>query len=312
MRRSESRYPSDGTSGQGDVLATWAVWVVLLGVMAVTYARLDPAELYNVSGDGLAGAMSRVLVELNYPIALVAIGIVLLALDGLAARWWLVGSVAVALCAVTAWPGVVDDTDLDARPVNAIPAVGVVLALVLTAVAVDKSGRSLAPRRPLDRGRLMVAAVMLALSVPWLAADLGFHVPEGVFIAERPVPRPDGTVLPAVHLGHHHGLDGALLAISALLLSRPRLRSPTLATLAGLYSSLMFAYGLVNAGQDFWNEQLQKRGWIDRSIPSAVEPSLSLIWLVILALSAATYLVIRWESTRIGQHPPARRVAIPI
>ena len=38
--------------------------------------------------DGLDGALSRVLVEMNSPISLVAIALALIALDALSARWW--------------------------------------------------------------------------------------------------------------------------------------------------------------------------------------------------------------------------------
>ena len=40
---------------------------------------------------------------------------------------------------------------------------------------------------------------------------------------ERPGLEQDGTTIAAVHLGQHHGFMGALIVVSALLLSRPRL-----------------------------------------------------------------------------------------
>lgn len=293
-----THHPPDSGPGasQGEALAAWALWAALLVVLLITYTRLDPSELYNVSRDGIAGGMSRVLVEVNYPVSLVAIAAVLVALDGLSPRCWRIGGPAIALCAVTAWPGVVDQDDLDARPINALPAIGVALALALTVAAAARSGSGLSARRPLDPGRAITAAAVLVLSVPWLAADLGFFVPEGVFIAERAVADSDGVVSPAVHLGHHHGLDGALLVVSALLLSRPRLGGPVVGKVVLPYLSLMFAYGAVNCGQDFWNEQLQKRGLVDWSIPSALRPTLTPIWLVVVALAVITYFVLRHEA----------------
>ena len=50
------------------------------------------------------------------------------------------------------------------------------------------------------------------------------------------------------------------------------------------YVGLMFAYGTVNFVQDAWNEQLFKRGWTETSIPSAILPSLTPIWLVVVLL----------------------------
>jgi len=106
---------------QGEALLTWALWLLVLVAIVVTYARLDPADLYHVSREGLAGGLSRALVVANFPLSLVAIALVLVAVDVLPRRAWLVGGPAIALCAVTAWPGVVDQADLDARPVNALP-----------------------------------------------------------------------------------------------------------------------------------------------------------------------------------------------
>ena len=64
---------------QGEALATWALWALVLAAIVVTYARLEPAELYNVSREGLAGGLSRAVVELNFPISLVAIALALVA-----------------------------------------------------------------------------------------------------------------------------------------------------------------------------------------------------------------------------------------
>jgi hypothetical protein len=129
---------------QGEALVTWALWAVVLAAIAVTYARLDPAELYHVSRDGLAGGLSRALVVANFPLSLVAIALCLVAVDALGRRaWWLAGP-AIALCAVSAGPGVVDQADLDARLVNAVPALGVALALGLTLAATRAAGGSFA------------------------------------------------------------------------------------------------------------------------------------------------------------------------
>ena len=68
-------------------------------------------------------------------------------------------------------------------------------------------------------------------------------------------------------------------------------------------TALAFAYGMVNCVQDAWNEQLVKRGTLDWAIPSAILPSLSWVWLAILAVAALTALVLRGESR--GIHSPA-------
>jgi hypothetical protein len=294
-----------GGAPQGEPLAVWALWAVVLGMILVTYWRLDPDtpeatdDLYHVSGNGLGGGLSRVLVELNFPVAIVAILVVLVALDALPRTAWALAAPAIVLCAVVAWPGVVDQDDLDARVVNAIPALGVTIALGLTVAAGRRAGFAIADRLPLDVARLGAAVAVLVLSIPWIAAELGFFLPDGIFIMRRAAPDTDGLPIAAVHLGHHHGFDGALVALSALLLSRPRLRPGSTARVTLAVTALAFAYGIVNCVQDAWNEQLVKRGTLDWAIPSAILPSLSWVWLAILVIAALTALVLRGESRRI-------------
>ena len=294
-----------GGASQGEALATWAMWAVVLAIIFVTYRRLPPDtraatnDLYHVSGNGLVGGLSRVLVELNFPLALVAIVVVLVAVDALPRRAWAVAGPAIGLSAAVAWPGVIDQDDLDARVVNVIPALGVALSLGLTAAASRRSGAGLARRLPFDPVRATIAAVLLLVSIPWIAADLGVFLPDGVFIMRRVALDTDGLPIAAVHLGHHHGMDGTLVALSAILLSRPRLRRGATASVTVAVTSLAFAYGIVNCVQDAWNEQLVKRGTLDQQIPSAILPSLSWIWLVILVLAALTALTLRRESRRV-------------
>ncbi|MGH3072748.1 MAG: hypothetical protein ACRDNB_10840, partial [Gaiellaceae bacterium] len=95
--------------------------------------------LYNVDLAGeLAGGLSRTLVVLNYPLALGAIALAAIAGGPRRLVW-----VSIALCALVAVPGVVDQDDLDARAVNALPALGVALALGLTLAAVRRDGIAL-------------------------------------------------------------------------------------------------------------------------------------------------------------------------
>ena len=110
---SRDRVTSSGFRGAPwEVVAVWAL--LLADVIAVvwTYARLDSELLYHVSGSGLEGGLSRGLVLLSFPIALVSIALALVALDALSRRAWIVGAPAIVACAVTAWPGVVDQAEL--------------------------------------------------------------------------------------------------------------------------------------------------------------------------------------------------------
>lgn len=286
----------DEPTRQGEALAVWALWAVIGVAVVVTYARVDPAELYHVSGRGLEGGLSRALVLSNFPLSLVAIALVLVAVPALSPRAWWLGGPAVVLSAVTAWPGVVDQDDLDARWVNGVPAVGVVLALGLTAAATRHASRSPAPRRPADGVRLLLAALVLVLSLPWLAADLGVFLPGGVFLMDEVV-REGGETLAAVHLGHHHGLDGALVVLAGLLLSRVRVGGRLLGVAFRAYVALMLAYGATNMAQDLWHEQVVKRGWVDWQIPSALEPRVTVVWAVMIALAVCLGALLGREQT---------------
>jgi hypothetical protein len=268
----------------------------MTAAVVATYSWVEPAETYHVSHEGLAGGLSRAVTLVNFPIALVAIALVLIAMAVLPAAAWWAGGPAIALCATI--PFFVDQDDLDARWVNAIPAVGVVVALVLTTAATRRAGAAFAPRQPWDGWRLALALVVGVLSLPWVAAELGFHFPGDVFMGEELGRENDGTFIAAVHLGHHHGTDGALLVLTALLLSRVRLERGSLRTVTVAYLGTMLAYGGVNFVQDAWNEQIVKRGWTDEGIPSALLPGLRPIWIVVAGLAVvATAVLLREEKS---------------
>ena len=135
--------------GQGEALAVWAVWLLTLLAVVVTYARVDAAELYNVRGSGLGLGLSRAAVHTNWPFALVAIVLVLVAMRDLPRRAWWAAGVAIALCATM--PAFVSQSHLNARWGNLVPAVGVALALGLAVVACRRAGSSFQPRLRVTR-----------------------------------------------------------------------------------------------------------------------------------------------------------------
>lgn len=273
------------------------MWVVL-GLVAVavfvTYARLPPDVLYLTTFEGLAGGASRTLVYLNYPVALIALGILPLAVDRLLPRAprtvTALASIAVLLCALVAVPGVVDPLDLDAKPVNAGPALGValVLGLFVWSLRSGGAGHSVEQARG-DRLRLAVAGLLAVAAIPWVFAEVGFYAP-WPFLTHVV---PPGEEIAAVHLGRHHGMDGVLLALAALGLSRPLggFRSRRLASAAAAYLSLMLPYGLMNAAEDFWLEQVVKRGWTTARVPEVLQPAPSATWALLLAVAVAIYLL---------------------
>ena len=277
---------------QGEALAVWALLIADVVAVLVVYSVHDAAELYGVSGEGIAGGASRALVQLNFPVALIVIPVVLLALAALPGRAWLVGAPAIACCAFVAVPGVVDENDLDARPINAVAAFGVVLALTLTAVAARRAGAGLAPAGAGDRWRAAAGAVAVLVSLPWVAAELGLHLPGTIFfLTDEPYAEPGEAATAAVHLGHHHGFAGTLFVLSALVLSRT---APTGTGLRRAYAalvSLALVYGAVNLVQDLWHEQVVKRGWTAWDIPSALVPAPSVMWALMLCSAAVVFVL---------------------
>ena len=207
---------------QGEALSTWGMWAVVAAAVVVTYSWVDPAETYHVSRDGLAGGLSRGLTVVNFPIALVAIALVLMAMAALPAAAWWAAAPAIALCATIPW--FVNQDDLDARWVNAIPALGVVVALALTVAATLRAGAAFAPRRPWDGWRLALAVVVVLISLPWITAELGFHFPGDFFMGEELGREKDGTSDRGrpPRSPSRHGRCGARAHRAASLASRDR------------------------------------------------------------------------------------------
>ena len=301
--------------GLAEAVAVWIFFGVVAVAVWITYARLPVGELYNVSDNGVAAGAGRALVFLNYPTALVAIAVLALVAERLPGRLALVAALGAALCAVVFWPGVVEQSDLDAKPVNALPALGVLIALVLTSVALARGG--IGASRPFggawDVVRAVLAALLILGSLPWISAELGFYLDDvpvfgSLFMSGELRPEPGHPELTAVHLGHHHGGDGTLLALSALALSRNvgAVATGALRAAFGVYVALMLAYGLANAVQDFWLEQIVKRGTTSLRIPSMIVPEASWAWAALIAAA----LLIHFGARGVGRfgRPPQEGV----
>jgi hypothetical protein len=276
------------------IAVVWGLFAAVGLAILVTYSRLEPGQLYNVSNEGVAGGASRLLVFLNYPVSLAAIAISWLAAERIgrrSAQWS--AAVATVLCAVTAWPGVIDQHDLDAKLVNVVPALGVVIAFVLSVRAPWEA----VGRLRLDALRVAIAAVVWLVALVWVAATLGFFFPGDILLGEEIRRGGDGHLAPAVHLGEHEGLDAALLITSALLLTRYRPRIPVMFVL-----SLGFVYGVFVEWRDFWFEQVNKRGWLSWKPPSVLTPHVSLAWGLLLVLAVVVALAVRRLE---GRSPPA-------
>ncbi len=308
---------ADAGPGLREALAVWAIWAVVAATVFVTYARLPASDFYNVTGTGVRSGAARVLVLVGWPISLAVLALLAVAADRLLAQPLAVASrravVAVAalsalLCATIAWPGVIRQSNLDAKPANALAAIGAGLAAALTVAALRRAGAGPpAPRGRGDRIALAIAIVYALAAIPWILANLGIYAGDvpgasAIFMSKKILPEAGHPHLHAVHLGNHEGLDGWLLAVTALLL-RPvlsRMRPTRLRPVLGGYLAVLLAYGVLVSANDGWNEQVVKRGWTSSGIPDVITPAASAGWAILLVAAAVLYVT----AFRVRPRPP--------
>ncbi len=192
--------------GLVEVFAVWTLLGVFGGAIFWTYARLPARDFFHVSTSGPAGGAGRALVFLNFPVALVAIALALIAVDRLHGRLaTTVAVLAILLCAAVYWPGVVDQRDLDGRWVNAIAAVGVALALALT-LAAARGGIRAVRRAPGDPLRVLLAVAIFFFALEYVTGEFGVFVNRipglgSIFLARQQwASFGYDTLRPAVHL----------------------------------------------------------------------------------------------------------------
>jgi hypothetical protein len=280
----------------------WVAWLLFgLATVAVfeTYWRVPPRELWKVTNSGFVGGAGRAFVFVSFSAAVAALAVLPIVADRLDDRRAHVAAfIAFVLCATVAWPGVQTPSHLDPKWSNTYAVVGVALAVALTARAARRGRYEPAhTSRAGDWARIVVAAVALFFAAPYIAAELGFFL-DGVpllgWIFQTGAIRPEpgsGRLHAAVHHGHHHGLDGFLLTVTALLLSRllGGIRRPGLRTFTAALLALMLVYGLTNMVNDLWIEQVVKRGWTHWEVPDVLQPTASWAWGAMLVAAALIY-----------------------
>jgi hypothetical protein len=286
-------------AGLRDLYFVWALFFLAALAVLETYWRLPPSETWKVHNTGFIGGAGRAFVFLSFSCALAAIGVLPIVADRLENRRGAVAGVAAfVLCATVALPGVQTESHLDPKWANLPAVLGVAIAFGMTIWA-DGAGRRENPRatRCGDVARVVVGGISLFFAAPYIAAELGFFL-DGVpllgwiFLTGAARPEPGaGYVHAAVHHGHHHGLDGFLLAATALLLSRlvGSIRRPVLRTITAVYLALLLVYGLTNQAQDLWTEQVVKRGWTRWEIPEVLHPTASAAWAAMIACGLLIY-----------------------
>ena len=301
--------PDPSGPGLTEALAAWAAIGIVAALVWITYARLPASDFYNVTGTGFLAGASRVLVLLGWPMSIAAPALAAVAADRLLAsappagvrRTTIAAAVAATvLCATIAWPGVIDEADLDAKPSNALAAIGVGIALLLTLAAARRAGVGTFVRdRPGDTAAIVFVALLLVAGIPWLLANVGVYAGDipglrTVFMSKQILPEPGHPTLHAVHLGNHEGIDGILLVAIALGLRRvlPELRPTRLRGVLSVYLALMLAYGSLVALNDGWNEQIVKRGWTDVGTPKVLNPGATPDTALLIAITVVLYLTV--------------------
>ena len=287
------------SAGLREIYLVWLLFALTAIAVFVTYWRLPPSVLWKVHNTGFIGGAGRAYVFLSFSAALAAVGILPIVVDRLQERRAaFAGLVALVLCATVALPGVQTESHLDPKWSNLPAVLGVGLAFLLTLWA-SRAGRREFARTSArgDAARLIVGGLSLFFAAPYIAAEFGFFldgvpVLGSIFLTGAIRPEPGaGYSHAAVHHGHHHGMDGFLLAVSALLLSRlvGSIRRPLLRALTAVYLALLLVYGLTNQVQDLWTEQIVKRGWTSWDIPNVLHPSLSAAWAAMIASGLVIY-----------------------
>jgi hypothetical protein len=304
-------------TGIADILVAWTILGFVAFGVFTTYTRTPIRELYHVSFGGLGEGAAATVAYLSFPVGLAAIAVFPIVL-GRARRNLVIAGVAATTLVVVfvLWPGSLEETGLRVTPTRALAATGSLVALGMTVTAWRTNGAGRLGRERGDALRIALAAVLLAGALPWLAADFGLslnNVPGlgSIFLTDQLASQPSVPGLhQAVHDGFHHGLAGVLLALTALLVSRTlgHLAPGRSQMLLTVYTGFLLVYGAGNAFQDFWIEQIVKRGATRYEIPMFLAPALSIPWLVIVLLTpVASWLL--WLGSRPLQGParPASR-----
>jgi hypothetical protein len=311
------------SSGLGEVLAIWTLFAVVAVEIFITQSRLPATELYHPASSGLSEGAYGALSFAGFVGALIALGILPIIVDRLRIRTVaIVAPIAAVLAATILWPGAIHEADLDTSPVHILSALGAALILVLTIVAARRAGsRRWLERQPGDVARIVLGVVLVFIGLPWMAADLGLSLTlpglHWLYQTNQLRSQPGVPGLhQAVHYGHHHGMNGVLLAVAALVLSRAihSVRGAWLRHALAGYLALLLAYGLGNAVQDFWLEQIVKRGLTSFQLPMVLAPAANWGWAAVLLVAVAVHSLAFRNLARSGSRaaPGRRRTSVPL
>ena len=302
-----SLFSRDTAPGLGEALAVWALFGLDAATILVINARAR--ELQPEQSGVHAGFGTRPLgIFLMHPVAPAAVPLALLTgarlpRDHVASASRLSAFAAIGAATLVMIPA----NRRQERPSASLAGATalVTFAAGVTSAAMNARGSGgFAPWQRGDRARLALGLGLAGVSLPWLLADAGIYVGDVPLIGRLFLSRdrlPAGAPDAAVHLGHHHGLDGALLVWTALALSRQlgSVRTRSIHDPLAIILAVALVYGLGRAAEDAWYEQIVKRGWMDIRLPDLVKDGRLVgwrSWLGVVAISAV--LARRWMGPR--------------
>ncbi|MHA1301723.1 MAG: hypothetical protein ACTSO9_20070, partial [Candidatus Helarchaeota archaeon] len=150
---------------------------------------------------------------------------------------------------------------------------GLIVLISSILILIDNRESGLGIDRPwqnTDYTRIILLGITIFFGLPWLFA---IH---GIFISNIPglnliflgaQPGVGGTnifdfIYPSVHLGSHHGLGGLLYIVFATLYSILvfRMKNPNIKNFSIFALGVLAAYGVIGYLEDFFHEQVIKRG----------------------------------------------------
>lgn len=289
----------------GEVMVVWGMLGLDAAAIYRLYARKSTPLGIPERPVGRARAARQLLVFGRHPALPLAIATVPVAVERLAARERVPVAGGAVLLGGVVGAGVtrVGRGSIGATAGDAVAVAGGVGAMALTLGAAWRSGHGTVGLSAggdeagrTDRMRLVLGAGLVANGLPWILADIGVYVgdvpPLGRVFLSRQAPPSGGW--PAVHLGHHHGMDGTLLAVGALVLAGalPEVRRAAVREALSAYLAFLLVYGTMRAAEDGWNEQVVKRGWTSRKIPLVVaagRPVRRWVWAGMLGVAGVVH-----------------------
>ncbi|MHA1378692.1 MAG: hypothetical protein ACTSRG_09950 [Candidatus Helarchaeota archaeon] len=152
---------------------------------------------------------------------------------------------------------------------------GMIIFISTILILLDNRENELELERPWQRSdyiRVIMLGLVIFFGLPWLFAIHGVFISDipglnSIFLgSQRGVlgTNPFDYLYPSVHLGTHHGLDGLLFIIYAVVYSILVfvMKNSKIRNFLIFAIGILASYGLVAYLEDFFHEQIIKRGYI--------------------------------------------------